>query len=712
MKSRQEIERLSRQKIKQRLMLILLCVMVVSIVAAIILVSVLSNNEQTEPTNKVEPPEILEGESLYNNYAIAYPTVQESQIQLIKVTNKASYKNEYNTEDEAPMTTYTLMRDELMGGKFVLYYDDKDGNTQVYYPPVVEEDASFDYESLYSIEQGDGYGRIYKLTYLCVALELPYFTERIELATDKDARASQLKGFGLDEDNATKISFVYKDENGELKSRKILIGDKNVTQVGYYFMVDDRPYIYSSMANYYDYAMLGFYSYVNSILVSAGLAEDSAYEPYLTSDYKQWVNETFDEPGTEIAEGSTVIVYTDVLSPLESHIDVPDSEKKEGVLYDSQVPDENKDGYLKDGYSQIEIELSDKDRYSRFVKALVGKQLGEFEKDIVVTLTSDSKALDFGALTELGYQYEIFEIEAIVTDGADITDTGISVGNSNKVRVAYYLSVGGKRISNVPYHGVIDISNSALDEEATNKIRASAIGALNENILLSVDYTKENSVSVKIEYIIDEIVDIKDKDGKSITKIAEDSIVYYRYYFTRNGKKLGYNTSGVNLAEEKSENGLKIKQKLIGRGIEKNLSITGYSETAYCEFMQDFMTYKIKKADYFITSELVSAFRYLNNSDRDPFYGESIYENTMDNEYGIYAMNSSACEEVAKMLGGIGDTTGSSEGLVGICCPAFGYEKLSCITIYQFIQHSLLFSRSCTQDSAQPLQIFPAGGGS
>ena len=81
---------------------------------------------------------------------------------------------------------------------------------QVHYPNVMGEDSSFDYESLYSIETNDGYSRIYKLTYLCVALELPYFTDRIPLAAEGEARESQLRGFGLDEKNATVISFIYK----------------------------------------------------------------------------------------------------------------------------------------------------------------------------------------------------------------------------------------------------------------------------------------------------------------------------------------------------------------------------------------------------------------------------------------------------------------------------------------------------------------------
>jgi len=708
MKSRQEIERLSRQKQKKRLMLILLCVMVISIVAAVLLITLVPEKKPTvtPPT----PPEILEGESLYNNYAIAYPTMQESQIQRITVTNKTSYKNDFN-EGEAPMTSYTLFRHELANGKFVLQYDDKNGNSNNFYmPEIVEADSSFDYESLYSIETGDGYGRIYKLTYLCVALELPYFTDRINLATDETAKATQLRRYGLDDPQAT-ITFDYLDENKKTVTRKIVIGDKNVTGLGYYFMVDDRPYIYSSMANYYDYAMLGFYSYVNSILVSAGLAEDSSYEPYLTTDYKQWKNETFEAPGTVIPEDSSVIIYTDVLTPLESKLDKTEYEKdSDRFSFDDDVlkndPDAYKSGYIKDGYSQIEVNLSNKERYERFVNAIVGKALGEFESDIVVTLTTDAKTIDFDALKSLNYEYEIIEIEAILTNKEDVTLDGTPIADNNLIRVAYYLTVDDKKVSNIPYHGVIDLSNKAFDSATVQLLRAASVGKLTAPINLTVEYTETNSVPIEIKYVIDEIVAIYDKDGKEIDKITSDSQVLYRYCFVKNGEKQGYNTAVINLATEESENGLNIKKQLIGRGLSKNLDITVFKETAYCEFLQDYMTYNIKRADRFIVSELVSAFRFQNKSDRDPFYGESIYENTMDNEYSIYAINSSTCEAVAKMLGGIGDTTGSSEGLVGIETVAVGltpeikaYYELYAHTVYFELPRGIIVRDSGDEDT-------------
>lgn len=652
-------------------MLILLGLCVIFVASAIILVNVIPDGD--EETTKKDPPEILEGESVYNNYPIAYPTMQESQIKEIIVTNKATEKDKYENGEDAPKTTYRLIRYDKMNGQFVLSYDDGSGE-ELYYPDIIGSDLTFDYESLYSIEQNDGYNRIYKLTYLCIALELPYFTDRIELPENEAERASMLRGFGLDDPNA-EITFKYEDSDKNKITRRVRIGDKNVTGLGYYFMVDDRPYIYNSMANYYDYAMLGFYSYVNSILVSAGLPEDSAYEPYLTTDYKQWANKTFDEEGTEIKSGSTVLLYSDILLPLEATLDKAKAEKEpDRFIYDGDVPESSKDGYIKEESSLAEIDLSNKELYSRFAKALQGKRLGAFDREIIVTLTSDAKGIDFGELTKIKYDYEIIEIEAIVTDGEDITESAEKIGNNSLIRVAYYLSVGGERVSNIPYHGVIDLSDGIFDAEKVNRIRELTIGKLSENerITLSVDYTKENAKKINISYKIKAVLGIYDKNGNKISKVTEASQVIYRYALVVDGKEQDYETDVIDFANDKGEIVDAIKEKLLGKTVSNKYDFVAYEYAAYCERVQDFMTYKVSRLDSFITSELISAFRFQNNSARDPFFGESIYENTMDNKYSFYAINSSTCEAVAKMLGGIGDTTGQSEGLVGFETVAVG----------------------------------------
>ena len=669
-------------------MLILLGLCVIFVASAIILINVIPDGE--EQTTKKDPPEILEGESVYNNYPIAYPNMEESQIKEIVVTNRGTGKDRYENEEDVPKTTYKLVRYDKMDGQFVLTYDDGTGE-ELYYPDIIGSDLTFDYESLYSIEQNDGYSRIYKLTYLCIALELPYFTDRIELPESEAEKASMLRGFGLD-DPAAEITFKYVDSEKNQITRRVKIGDKNVTGLGYYFMVDDRPYIYNSMANYYDYAMLGFYSYVNSILISEGLPEDSAYEPYLTTDYKQWANKTFDKEGTEIKSGSTVLLYSDVLMPLEATLDKAKAEKEpDRFIYDGDVPESSKDGYIREESSLEEIDLSNKELYSRFAKALAGKRLGAFDKEIIVTLTSDAKGIDFGELTKIKYEYKIAEIEAIVTDGADITDNAERIGNNNLIRAAYYLSVDGKLVSNILYHGVIDLASGVFDTENVSRIRELTVGKLaeGEEITLSVDYTKENAKKINVSYRIKAILGIYDKNGKKIEKVTETSQVIYRYALVVDGKEQDYETDVVDFSKNQGDAVNSIKERLVGKTVSNKYNFIAYEYTAYCEQVQDFITYKVSRADSFVTSELISAFRFQNNSARDPFFGESIYENTMDNKYSFYAINSSTCEAVAKMLGGIGDTTGQSEGLVGSETVAVGltpevkkYYGLYAHTIY------------------------------
>ena len=126
MKSRQEIERLSRQKAKKRLMLILLGLCVIFVAIAIILINVIPEGE--EQTTKKDPPEILEGESVYNNDPIAYPNMEESQIKEIVVTNRGTGKDRYENGEDVPKTTYKLVRYDKMDGQFVLTYDDGTGD--------------------------------------------------------------------------------------------------------------------------------------------------------------------------------------------------------------------------------------------------------------------------------------------------------------------------------------------------------------------------------------------------------------------------------------------------------------------------------------------------------------------------------------------------------------------------------------------------------
>ena len=120
------------------------------------------------------------------------------------------------------------------------------------------------------------------------------------------------------------------------------------------------------------------------------------------------------------------------------------------------------------------------------------------------------------------------------------------------------------------------------------------------------------------------------------------------------------------MSELTDDEGLLIKEQLIGKSVAAGIALEVTKYNVYCEFMYEFITYELSAIDYFVTSELVSSFRFVNASDRDPFYGESLYENTMDNEYRLYALNAGTCEAVVEALGGVvNNESSTSAGLRG-----------------------------------------------
>ena len=113
--------------------------------------------------DKNELTEIYDFESYYLNSPITYPQLEETDITYLLI------KNEHGTFDMTRWPDAT--------GAMWIGYDNGDGvlNMHEYIPPIVATENEFDYESLYAVENNDGYGRIYKLTYLMVALGTTYF---------------------------------------------------------------------------------------------------------------------------------------------------------------------------------------------------------------------------------------------------------------------------------------------------------------------------------------------------------------------------------------------------------------------------------------------------------------------------------------------------------------------------------------------------------
>ena len=665
MVSRQEIESIKRSKKRLRTALILSAVFVFLVAAAIAATVLINKYLDEREKTEVKLPELIEGEAIHGSTAVAYPAMEEADILRISIENK---KN-----------TYTLLRSKEVGNAFVLYYKDKNGEMQVYYPAITDKDSSFDYNDIYAEDATGGYG-IPKLSYLCAALEYSYFNERIPLSANDTERQIQLREYGLLPEDVQTISFDYTVKDAEGKettvTRNIKIGAKNITGSGYYFMVDDRDYVYSTSSTYYDYALMSFYSYLGNVLVAAGLPEDNAFEPYLTTDYKQWKNQLYEKGdgelwGPEVMADSRVIVFADMLVPLESKDEVRLS-----------------DGYVRDGYKDMTFELAKskgKDEYKRLVSALVGSKIGSYynpadplddsSKQIIFTLTTDSKAIAFGEAEKKNYTYAITEIESVITDEREYIRTAdIPEGTEiNLVKVAYILSIDGVQVSATPYHGVLDLQGTLVPAAVADALRAEGVGEIATPISFDVEYTKETATARKIEYVITEIMSVYDQSGKATEKIDDDSIVTYHYRLRVDGV-MGEEefSTAINLKTDETESGARLKELLRGQKPAKSLELIADSYTEYCEAMLDFVTYKVAEIKYFVTSELVVSFRFQNNNDRDPFYGESIYENTMENKYGMYGLNSSMCEAVVKVLGGIGDETTVSEGLSGIETVAVG----------------------------------------
>ena len=642
-----------RRTKKKQLLIAILALSLAVLIAGAILIDTLLQIDDGGSTDPVLP-EILDGEAIYNNSAIAYPYVKEASITAIVVKG---------TEDE-----YSLVREEFEKdgkttyGSFVLGYKDSYGDMQTYAPDIIASDSDTDYSDLYAIEGNDGYGTIPKLTYLCTAIGAPYFNERIELSSDEATRAEQLSWYGLTSSNSVSIGFTYVDESGEEKSHVVTIGGSVITGFGYYYLVDDRPYVYSVENNdYFSYALADFTTFVKPVLTAAGLGMDGAFEPYLTTDFQQWKNTLYDDNKPEaedgdgvdtVIAGSTVTVNAALISP-----------------------DSTKDGgYSKGKYKGVSFDLSDTagDELIKFsLAALNGKPLGALSENLSVTLMNYAAAelLDAdGIKTGLAYEYTVTAIESVLDESGEHRAEGHPVGSSKYVKVTYTARVNGGDPS-ATLHAIINMEEAILPASARAEISAASVGQLDTPIVFTVNYTEESSIERNI--IITEIITILDSKNKALEKVVEGSSVMYRFKYEVNGVELdSYGTEILTVTSSLEGQDKLIADALMGKSQSKKLSIV-IPDGNY-QLMNSFISYDVSEICYFITRENIVSFRFQQASERNPYYGESLYENTMKGDYSMYALNATACESVVKMLGGIGQSSSQSLGISGLRTVAVG----------------------------------------
>ncbi len=641
-------------------------VLAIALASALVVAVVLSlviyftANGDNGGSGESEPPIPLEGESLYIGQLIAYPRMEEKDILYISVENSKGSFGMVRPDDN---------------GDFEFFYKDEKGNIKNYRPNIADVDDNFEYSDLYAYED-NGYGKITRLTYLCMALQLPYFEERIALIPEE--RDAQLKAYGLSEGEYETVSFTYKklvvdgegnpilDDKGnktyEEAKHTIKIGDPTTLENGYYFMVDGRDYVYAGYSSYFDYALMGFYSFVNSILVSPALGEDGVLSGFFTSNYYQWLGEMHKTEGENVAADSKVVSFADVIVPMKW------SDK---LTEDSQKP---QNGYFHSGYETTTFNLykyKDNENYERLVSALLGASVGSYEgNDIIATVVNPTLIIDFAGAESVLYSYEITAIESVLGKSAEYTAVGTPVGDNKLVKVSYKLKINGKPVNEEALHAVIDLEEKGLPAEFTARLKAASVGTLDagSTIKLDMTYTKENAVQNRLNYVVTAILGIYDPKGNEISEVKENSIVSYRYRISINGEYYDGEeyTTIVSLAEDISESGLNLKEALLGRKVGSGLEIKVDEYTEYCEYFMDFMCFSVSRIDYFVKRQMISAFRFQNRSERDPYYGESIYENTLENKYAIYGISNSVCQQVVNILTGLQkDTTSAPGGLIG-----------------------------------------------
>lgn len=657
------MKKVERKLNKAQLATIWLLIISVVLTGAYLIFLAIANKRALEAENAANAQALIElkpGESYsFNNSPMAYPAIAEKEILFVDITN-------HKTEERFGIFREPDENDQPNGSFMFHYYDDFDdpeAEAEGYLPPIVSADTGFVYEDLYAVEGNDGFGRIYYLTYLCSALGNPLFSERIELPMADDLasenkRNDLLRDCGLTKSEVTEVLVQYckrdPSTNEIIKDSEnthlIRIGGKALSGVGYYFMVDDRPYIYYTNSEYLSYAVMNFSSFIKGVLISKGLSNDSVYGPYLTTEFTSW-------HGTQYTSG-TIALSSDPTrrqDPLVMAYGNYKSTLKSG--YDSGV-----------GELKFDLEaLKNHPDYKRIESALVGKSVQKYTTPILLTLInelseSSNRVLDFSSSDSLAYSYTITQIESVITTTGERVDGTVGDGD-NLIKVTYSYTHGGKTEENC--HAVIN--RSLLGTEDAGKFTGKSVGASPDwaPFTIEVTYTRDNALETQTTYRLREVLAVFDEKGALTDTITETTYVNISYDIEIDGQYSETKTHPVRLADLKENHKLySLKALLLGK-TKGEYDETIYDSVTRYEYMRDFSTYELSEITSFVVNEIVVSFSFVNASERDPYYGESFYKNKLENEYKIYGLNAGSCESAVKLLGGVGSDGNSAAGLAG-----------------------------------------------
>ena len=565
------------QNVKKKLnktqlsVIITAAILVFLIVAYIIINAIVSSANKNNGGNQTTvTPEIESGEALYNNRAVVYPFVSKSDIISIAVSSHVD--------------AFAMSRPELEKGYenyFMLYYGDENDDLIAYYPDIMSKENGVNYKDFYAVEGADGLG-VYKIDYLCATIGALYFDQRILPEEDKEA---QLKRYGLDDEHRETIYFSYLDANGNLLEHKIFVGDSLISGVGYYFMIEGRDYIYTSAASErFEYLLSEFESFLHSRIVPEGLPSDSIYEPYLTTDYKQWTNKYWGTNNGGLGKyptpGSEIVIFADVLTP----------------VYDSKTTES--DGYDRLGFDLVSIDLArlvNRPELDRLIGTLLSTPVGDYdENEIHTTVISNINEAKLG----LNYRYVITKIESVINASGEHYKVGGEVSEGDLVKLQYDCYLNGERLSVQPMHAIVDLAKEGIiPENVKQSLLSAKVGDSFEGddaLRFDAVYTTENATVRNLQLIITDIVSITKVKGNSITnleKITEDCIVTYNYKYLVDGYEIDESgSSTVDLSAITEGDNLEIKNALIGLKVSKDIDMCVLDKEIYCQAFMDFVT--------------------------------------------------------------------------------------------------------------------------
>ena len=635
-----------------------------AVISTLISAGVIGGTGENTGSSVTAPTDIRDGEGTLNNRHTAYPYVKTNQI--ISVAVKSHADNFMMKRPNAEKEDGTLDEDKYES-YFIFYYEDENGDLKAYYPDILSEEPDTQYTDFYAIENSDGLNAT-KLEYLCAAIGALYFEERIEPEDGGKLSIEQYNRYGLTADKRETIYIDYLDSEGKKQTHTVFVGDKLITGRGYYYMIEGREYIYSAPSgDNLSYLLGEFESFLGSRIVAEGLPQDSLYEPYLTTEYTQWTNKYYSMNngglGKSVAEGSEVVIFANLYEP----------------MYSSNGNTNDDGGYKKSGYKVDLVDLSfvaNRPEFARMKALLLANTVGSYEdNEIVATVVTNINQ----AQLDKTYKYAITGIESVLTDTEEFIEAGHPVGDASLVKVSYYASVDGKEISDEICHAVLDLNDPLIPDDVKTSLREAKVG---DSLSLSYEivYTEENSTLRNMQTVITEINLIMGagENGQIIypDKVAEDSLVTYTYKIMVDGYELkGETRTSIDLSAVTEGGALLIKNALLGKEVSTGLELKTVEDKLYCQSFADFVTYNIKEIRGFVQKEKIVSFEFVNASQRDPFYGESIYKHKNESDANsLYALDSVACQNVTFLLGGVGSGQNSqrSEGLVGTETVAVG----------------------------------------